>query len=62
VGEGEQRVADLRAQLEDPAMYLAPDAAERAQMLGAKLEEARVELEAAFAEWEAATRALEAID
>ncbi len=61
VGERERRVADLRAQLEDPAMYLAPDGADRAHRLGAELEEARVELEAAFAEWEAATRALEGI-
>ena len=61
VGEGEQRVAGLRAQLEDPALYLAPDGAARAHRLGAELEEARVQLEAAFEEWEAATRALEAI-
>jgi len=60
VGERERRVEELRAQLEDPAMYLAPDGAERAHRLGAELEEARIELEAAFAAWEAATRALEA--
>jgi ATP-binding cassette, subfamily F, member 3 len=60
VGERERRVADLRAQLEDPAMYLVPDGADRAHRLGAELEEARIELEAAFAAWEAATRALEA--
>jgi hypothetical protein len=40
-------------------MYLATDGADRAHRLGAELEEARIELEAAFAEWEAATRALE---
>jgi len=59
VGERERRVADLRARLEDPAMYLAPDGAARAHRLGAELEEARIELEAAFAAWEAATRMLE---
>jgi ATP-binding cassette subfamily F protein 3 len=59
VAERERRVENLRAQLEDPALYLAPGGPERAHRLGAELEEARVELEAAFAEWEAATRALE---
>jgi ATP-binding cassette subfamily F protein 3 len=57
----ERRVADLGAQLEDPALYLAPDGAERARRLGAELEAARLELEAAFEEWESASRALEAI-
>jgi ATP-binding cassette subfamily F protein 3 len=61
VGERERRVADLRGQLEDPALYLATDGAERARLLGVELEEARLGLESAFAEWEAATRALEAI-
>ena len=59
VGQRERRVADLRTQLEDPAMYLAPEGADRAHRLGAELEQARIELEAAFAAWEAATRALE---
>jgi ATP-binding cassette subfamily F protein 3 len=62
VGERERRVEALRAQLEDPAMYLAPDGGDRAHRLGSELEEAKAKLEAAFAEWEAATRALEAID
>ncbi len=61
VGRCERRVVDIGAQLEDPAMYLAPDGAERARQLGIELEEARAELEAAFAAWEAATRALELI-
>jgi ATP-binding cassette subfamily F protein 3 len=60
VSERERRVAELRTQLEDPALYLAPDGAERARLLGVELEEARVSLEAAFAAWEEATRALEA--
>jgi ATP-binding cassette subfamily F protein 3 len=62
VGERERQVADLAAQLEDPALYLTPDGAERARRLGAALEEARAELESAFAGWESATRALETID
>ncbi len=60
VEERERQVAELGAQLEDPALYLAPGGAERAHRLGAELEAARLELEAAFAQWEAATRALEA--
>jgi ATP-binding cassette subfamily F protein 3 len=60
VEEWERQVAELGAQLEDPALYLPPDGAERAHRLGAKLEAARRELEAAFAQWESATRALEA--
>ncbi|MBA3894959.1 MAG: ABC-F family ATP-binding cassette domain-containing protein [Gemmatimonadales bacterium] len=61
VADRERQVADLGAQLEDPALYLAPDGPERAHQLGIELERARVELESAFAEWEAATRALESI-
>jgi hypothetical protein len=62
VADRERRVADLGAQLEDPALYLAPEGAERARRLGAELEEARAALEAAFAGWESATRTLESID
>ena len=51
---------ELRARLEDPALYLTPDAASQAHRLGAELDATRAELEAAFAEWEAATRAMEA--
>ena len=60
VSERERRVAEPRNQLEDPALYLAPDGAERARLLGVELEAARIALEAAFAAWEEATRALEA--
>ena len=60
VEDRERRVAELGAQLEDPALYLAPGGGERAHRLGAELEAARMELEAAFAQWEWATRALEA--
>ena len=62
VGVRERRVAELRAQLEDPALYLTADAAAQAQRLGRELEDARAELDAAFAEWEAATRAEETGD
>jgi ATPase subunit of ABC transporter with duplicated ATPase domains len=61
VADRERRVADLGAQLEDPALYLAPDGVDRARGLGAALDEAKAELETAFADWESATRALEAI-
>ncbi len=62
VGEREQRVAAIRAQLEDPALYLQADGAARARSLGVELEQARESLDAAFAEWESATRALERVD
>ena len=39
-----------------------PDAAAQAQRLGVELEAARAELDAAFAEWEAATRVMEGTD
>ena len=55
----EVRVESVRAALEDPALYLAPDGARRASELGRELEEARRGLEAAFARWESATRAAE---
>jgi ATP-binding cassette, subfamily F, member 3 len=59
VTECEQRVAAIRAQLEDPALYATPEGAAQAHALGTELEVARMELERAFAEWEAATAALE---
>ena len=62
MGEHERRVEELRARLENPALYLTPDAATQAQRLGAELDAARAELEAAFAEWEAAMRGMEATD
>ena len=60
VAEWEARVATSRAQLEDPGLYLTPEGASRATAIGRQLEEARGELERAFARWEAASRALEA--
>ena len=59
VTRGETRVAEIRAQLEDPALYATPDGSMRARSLGEELEKARQELDAAFARWEAATGALE---
>ena len=59
VTECEQRVAAIRAQLEDPALYATPEGAAQAHALGTELEAARMELERAFAEWEAATAVLE---
>jgi hypothetical protein len=60
VTEWEARVAALRGELEDPALYVTPDGAARAAALGVKLESARGELERAFLAWEEATRELEA--
>jgi ATP-binding cassette subfamily F protein 3 len=60
VAECEARVATSRAQLEDPGLYLTPEGASRATAIGRQLEEARGELDRAFARWEAASRALEA--
>jgi ATP-binding cassette subfamily F protein 3 len=59
VTKGEARVAAIKSQLEDPALYATPDGALQAITLGQQLEVARTELERAFAEWEAATSALE---
>jgi ATP-binding cassette subfamily F protein 3 len=61
VGEWERRVAELRARLEDPALYLSHDGAARARAIGVELEEARSALERAFTQWETATRDLEAL-
>jgi ATP-binding cassette subfamily F protein 3 len=59
VGLHEARVAELRAQLENPDLYLTPDGAAAAARIGAELEVARQALDLAFAEWEAATRRME---
>jgi hypothetical protein len=52
-------VAGIKSRLEDPALYATPEGAQEAVTLGQELEVARAELERAFAEWEAATSALE---
>jgi ATP-binding cassette subfamily F protein 3 len=59
VTEWEGRVAELRARLEDPALYATPEGGVKAHTIGGELETARKELERAFAQWEAATAALE---
>ena len=59
VTEGEARVAAIRAQLEDPALYSTPEGGARAGALGEQLEQARAELDGAFSRWEAATANLE---
>ncbi|MGI8819122.1 MAG: ABC-F family ATP-binding cassette domain-containing protein, partial [Gemmatimonadales bacterium] len=48
----EDRVAALRARLEDPALYATPEGGVRAHTIGGELEVARKELERAFAQWE----------
>jgi ATP-binding cassette subfamily F protein 3 len=54
----EARLGEIAAQLEDPMLYLQPDAAARAAALGRELETARAGLERALARWEGlATRA-----
>jgi ATP-binding cassette subfamily F protein 3 len=52
-------VAEIRARLEDPELYATPEGALQAGKLGKELEAARAELDAAFAQWEAATASLE---
>ena len=59
VTQGEARVAAIKTQLEDPALYARPEGARQALTLGQELEEARAELDRAIAEWEAASSALE---
>ena len=56
----EGRVARLRAQLEDPHLYLTADGGRRAAELGREMEAARARLDEALARWEAASRAAEA--
>jgi ATPase subunit of ABC transporter with duplicated ATPase domains len=55
VTECEARVAAIRAQLEDPALYATSGGATRAQLLGQELEAARIELEHALDAWERAS-------
>jgi len=55
----EARVAALRAQLEDPALYSTPNGSAKAQKLGIELEAARAELDRALKDWEAASAARE---
>jgi hypothetical protein len=57
VTDCEARLSAIRAQLEDPAVYATHEGAARAQTLGKELEIARVELDRAYADWEAASEA-----
>ena len=59
VAECESEVAALRAQLEDPDLYLTTEGATRAGAIGIQLERAKAELDLAFGRWESATRAVE---
>ncbi len=59
VAEAERQVEALRRRLEDPALYATAEGGREAAALGTALEAARRDLEAAFAEWEAAVEALE---
>jgi ATP-binding cassette subfamily F protein 3 len=59
VAECEARVARLRAQLEDPDLYLTSEGATSAGAIGLQLEDAKTELEGAFGRWEAATHRVE---
>ena len=61
VGEWEKRVETLRAELEDPHLYLTADGSRRATELGRELETARGQLDEAFLRWEQATREAEAV-
>jgi ATP-binding cassette subfamily F protein 3 len=58
VAEWESRVAGLRTRLEDPDLYLTADGALQAGAIGRELEQAKAELNGAFARWEAAMRPL----
>jgi ATPase subunit of ABC transporter with duplicated ATPase domains len=54
VSASEERVAGIRARLEDPALYTTKDGVLEAQKLGRELEIARAELDSAYKEWEGA--------
>jgi ATP-binding cassette, subfamily F, member 3 len=55
----EERVASIRTQLEDPALYATASGSAQAHALGGELETARSELESAFKQWEKASAALD---
>jgi ATP-binding cassette subfamily F protein 3 len=61
VSEWEQRVETLRAELEDPHLYLTGDGSRRASVLGRELETARARLDEAFLRWDQATREAETV-
>jgi ATP-binding cassette, subfamily F, member 3 len=55
VSDCEARIAAIRTQLEDPALYATSEGSARAQSLGRDLEAARIELEQGLRDWEAAS-------
>jgi ATP-binding cassette, subfamily F, member 3 len=57
----ESRVEAIRSQLEDPARYATADGAREATRLGRELDTAKAALEAAFARWERAGAAVDAL-
>jgi ATP-binding cassette subfamily F protein 3 len=57
----EARVSELAARLEDPALYTRADGPKVAAELGRDLDRARAALDAALAEWTAASEAAEAL-
>ncbi|MFL5581706.1 MAG: ABC-F family ATP-binding cassette domain-containing protein [Gemmatimonadaceae bacterium] len=61
VSELDARVAQLTKDLDDASLYATPDGVQKAAMLGAELERARAELEAAVAQWERASAEVEAV-
>jgi ATP-binding cassette subfamily F protein 3 len=62
VAASEAELARIEAELQVPGLYLTPEGTRRASELGRALEATRVRFEAAFAEWEAAVAALEALE
>ncbi|MGH7636164.1 MAG: ABC-F family ATP-binding cassette domain-containing protein [Gemmatimonadaceae bacterium] len=55
----EARIAEVTDALKDPELYTRPDGAAHAARLGKELEQLKAEVERAFAEWTAATEAVE---
>lgn len=55
-------LARIEAELQVPDLYLTPEGTRRASELGHALEQTRARFEAAFAEWEAAVAALDALE
>jgi ATP-binding cassette subfamily F protein 3 len=53
----ESRVAELTRALEDPALYMQPDAKRKAAAMGKELDAAKKALDAALAEWAEAEQA-----
>ena len=61
VAEREQRVSEITATLEDPALYVTPNGSRDSARLGKELDSARAALDQALAEWAAAEEAVAAL-